>query len=573
MRCLQSLFPCLFQSSKDKKEKKEIKVICNYNPKKANSNESGDLLNINKNSCNVNNKFLKNNYVNNNGLIDDSNHSKNKDNSVVKGAPLTFEIEEKMKEEKELIKKREKELNEREEELNKLLSDKQNEFLVRDKEINSKMSDLNNREKVITSKETELEQKIKKISQKESDLKLQQSKLEEKKNQINLKQDKLSQLLEKYKQENEDLKKKNLELRKDPILVGLNNIGATCYMNATLQSLSNSDKLTEYFLKDYKYEPKNNKKIMSNVYYNVIKDLWNRENHNKSFSPNEFKEKLSQENPLFAGIAANDSKDLINFLIERFHNELNIVKNENGMQNNNNLNYEVTQNDQLNEQKMLEIFTNEFKIKYNSIISNLFYGLLETKSQCQQCKYIKYNFQVYSFIEFPLERVNQYCFMTGKRYNYVMNSNKNPDIDLYECFEYYNNLELMTGDNQMYCNICNCNCDSLYGSLLYSTPNYLIINLNRGRGAVYECKVIFPEQLNLFNFVTFKNGNTVYELYAVICHIGPSSMSGHFVAYCRNRIDKKWYLYNDAFVNMCQSPNEYQKGMAYILFYQVLSSS
>jgi len=573
MGCLQSLCPCLSKSSKDKKEQKEEKVICNYNPKKANSNESGDLLNINKNSCNVNNKFLKNNFVNNNGLIDDSNHSKNNDNSVVKYAPSTFEIEKKMKEEKEYIMKKEKELNEREEELNKLLSDKQNEFLVRDKEINSKMSDLNSREKVISSKETELEQKIKKISEKETDLKLQQNKLEEKEKKINSKQDELSQLLEKYKQENEDLKIINIELRKDPILVGLNNIGATCYMNATLQSLSNSDKLTEYFLKNYKYEPKNNKKIMSNVYYNVIKDLWNRENHNKSFSPNEFKEKLSQENPLFAGIAANDSKDLINFLIERFHNELNIVKNENGMQNNNNLNYEVTQNDQLNEQKMLEIFTNEFKIKYNSIISNLFYGLLETKSQCQQCKYIKYNFQVYSFIEFPLERVNQYCFMTGKRYNYVMNSNKNPDIDLYECFEYYNNLELMTGDNQMYCNICNCNCDSLYGSLLYSTPNYLIINLNRGRGAVYECKVIFPEQLNLFNFVTFKNGNTVYELYAVICHIGPSSMSGHFVAYCRNRIDKKWYLYNDAFVNMCQSPNEYQKGMAYILFYQVLSSS
>ena len=128
----------------------------------------------------------------------------------------------------------------------------------------------------------------------------------------------------------------------------------------------------------------------------------------------------------------------------------------------------------------------------------------------------------------------------------------------------------MTGDNQMYCNICKCCCDSLYGSFLYTTPNNLIINLNRGRGAVYECKVNFPETLDLSNFVSFINSNTIYELYAVICHIGPSSMSGHFVAYCKNRMDKKWYLYNDAFVTLCQNPQDYQKGMAYILFYQVV---
>ena len=47
-------------------------------------------------------------------------------------------------------------------------------------------------------------------------------------------------------------------------------------------------------------------------------------------------------------------------------------------------------------------------------------------------------------------------------------------------------------------------------------------------------------------------------------------MSGHFVAYCKNRMAKKWYLYNDAFVNLCENDNDFQKGMPYILFYQVL---
>ena len=123
----------------------------------------------------------------------------------------------------------------------------------------------------------------------------------------------------------------------------------------------------------------------------------------------------------------------------------------------------------------------------------------------------------------------------------------------------------------MYCNICNQLSDTFYSTSLYSAPNNLIINLNRGKGAVYECKVNFPEILNIFNYVFLKTGVTVYELYAVICHLGPSSMSGHFVAYCRNRIDQKWYLYNDANVTLCQQPREYENKMACILFYRSLN--
>ena len=129
----------------------------------------------------------------------------------------------------------------------------------------------------------------------------------------------------------------------------------------------------------------------------------------------------------------------------------------------------------------------------------------------------------------------------------------------------------MTGDNQMYCNNCNKLCNAFYSSIIYSGPSYLIINLNRGKGAVYECKVNFPEQLNLYNYASFKDGYTVYGLYAVICHLGPSSMSGHFVAYCRNRIDNKWYLYNDGIVTSCTRPQQYKDGMPYILFYKALT--
>ena len=137
---------------------------------------------------------------------------------------------------------------------------------------------------------------------------------------------------------------------------------------------------------------------------------------------------------------------------------------------------------------MLKNFVTEFKENYNSPISNLFYGIFETKSQCTRCNVIKFDFQVYSFLEFPLQDVNNYFYNNGKR-NLYTNDGKNPDVDLYECFEYYQKIEPMAGNNQMHCNICNRLNNANYQTLLYSSPNYLILILNRGRGVMSHLKM------------------------------------------------------------------------------------
>ena len=446
--------------------------------------------------------------------------------------------------------KKEKEENEKQKKLNK------------EKEANIKI-----REKQLLEKENKFFMDIKK---REDKLKEDQKKFNKEKlfyeNIIDQKEDsfkkrELAIKNDKIFLENE---RKKLEMAKLPTEIGLQNIGATCYMNATLQALSNTGKFTEYFLKNYQYNQNNHNRKMSNEMYKVLFNLWSEEKKKGDYPPYDFKKALSEENPLFAGIQANDSKDLINFLLERFHQELN---NANIIINNQGNNFVV---DQTNEIQTLNNFITDYFSNNKSIITDCFYGILETKSKCGGCNCIKYNFQIYSFLEFPLKDINNYMYQNGRRYALVNQDGTNPDIDLYECFDYYQKIDLMTGPNQMYCNTCNGNKDTFYGSSIYSLPNYLIINLNRGKGAVYSCNVKFPDTLNLLNYVTYKDGITAMKLYAVICHYGPSNMGGHFIAFCRHRITNKWYKYNDSIVTLCTKDKEYLQGMPYILFYQAV---
>ena len=491
-------------------------------------------------------------------VIKESNNEDDKiHNANTKKSEIKENNEKKIDEKKKPKKKKEKGKLRMEYELKlKEYKEKEDELNLREDKIKfkeEKLDNLNNKlKKDIKKLDKEKESLNNLITKKEQEIK-------EKENSLKQREEKLKRIKEYYYPPNTP-----------PILIGLENIGATCYMNASLQCLSNTKKFTKFFLCDYDYK-KDDKKLMANEYYKLLKKLWNKENNNKPIKPTSFKEILSKQNSLFAGVAANDSKDFINFLIEKLHEELNEPKIN---KDNNNINNEININNinYGNEMDMLKLFLSDFQIKFNSIISNLFYGILETKYHCNVCQDIKFNFQIYSFIEFHLQQVNTYFYNMGKR-PLLINGNINPDIDLYECFDYLSKIDLMSGQNQMYCNKCNKECDALYSTKLYSGPIYLIIYLNRGKGAVYECKVNFPEQLNLFNYLGFKDGPIVYDLYSVVCHLGPSSMSGHFVAYCKNRSDNKWYLYNDAIVSLCTKSQQYNDGMPYILFYQAISNN
>ncbi len=420
------------------------------------------------------------------------------------------------------------------------------------------------------------------------------------------------------------------EMHKDVKLskqtVGLDNIGSTCYMNATLQCFAHLDPLISYLItkrnSDENFGTNLNKIPMT---YSFLKTVMNlrKINLNKyeanysncklklpsadidniknaeisSYAPYDFREEISK-NPIFQQVAANDAKDLVNHIIMTMHEELNSKRQDNQFQNGNMLDMKL-QNDK---QRIKQAFMEEYKNGFKSIISDLLYAVQGTETQCETCGNTQYNYQAYFFLVFPLEEVRKFTSQNVFQQLLLLNSNCRQAVEMGniklatflqpqlselqkkfynltqsqrsivtidDCFVYNGKWEYFTGSNQIYCNNCGNMSNAGYRTELENTPEILIILLNRGNGIQFKIDLDFPEVLNVTPYVVDKSTVIKYQLIATVTHLGESGASGHFVANCRCS-DGNWRRYNDSIV---QDIKDYQSevvkfAMPYILFYE-----
>ena len=377
---------------------------------------------------------------------------------------------------------------------------------------------------------------------------------------------------------------------------GLENVGATCYMNSVLQCFYHVQVLTNELLNC----KCNSKSSMTYAYKDTIIQLSSKKV--KTAKPILFKNVISQ-NPLFRGIQANDSKDLVLYFLETIEDELTA------------LNFLCKNPKYINPIKLIKDVQDPelkktmtfFQNNNKSIISDLFYGFKSQIVECNNCHDKSLNYQIFNLIIFPIETIyiskednkettnktrpnkvdkddydygkNNMHPTTGHTYgvdsiekqNRINNRGKNGKrrtVTLYDCLDNETNNMFFNGDNQLFCNKCQQLSDATAKNKIYSSPHVLILILNRGKANQFDCDVDFEDKINLEKYVENKDSPLDYNLIGVISHLGESNMSGHFIADCKH-FDGSWYSFSDRSVS---GPyREYQRHKEvtpYILFYQ-----
>lgn len=350
-------------------------------------------------------------------------------------------------------------------------------------------------------------------------------------------------------------------------VTGLRNLGNTCFMNAAIQCLVNTPQFVQFF--GGKFPVNSNTKFGSNgelalELSALIRMMMSAQY--KSLAPKDFRNAVSRHWPLFSGNDQQDSHEFLVWLFEKLHADVNVSK----------ASTEIKISEDLPIHLAINKFWNHYLDKNNSIISQLFEGLILQTLTCLHCNKTSNTFEVFSFLSLPI--ATHRCTVT-------------------DCLQMYLKPERMSGDTAFECATCKQKRDADKKIVICKLPKILLIHLKRfvkvffisllfhlSNIFIFMCRfsyeglwrqklqtfVEFPiEDLNLKHHRSYTsneaNQQSRYNLYGVINHYGTLE-GGHYTAVSKNPQKQKWYKYDDQEVTPITQA-DVKTQAAYILFY------
>ncbi|XP_078718065.1 ubiquitin carboxyl-terminal hydrolase 8 isoform X2 [Lampetra fluviatilis] len=335
-------------------------------------------------------------------------------------------------------------------------------------------------------------------------------------------------------------------------LTGLRNLGNTCYMNSVVQCLSNTTSLAEYFLTSQyvnninRNNPLGRKGQVVEEFAVIVRALWSGQY--RSITPRDFKFMIGRLNDQFCGTEQHDSQELLIFLLDGLHEDLNQAKR---------VRVKEEKTEHLSDSMAAKLAWDAYKHINESVLVTLFHGQFRSTIKCLTCQKVSRTFEVFMNLTLHLP------------------SDTTSKCTLQDCLQMFSKPEKMTDANRYLCSHCKQRRESVKTMEIWRLPPVLIIHLKRfsysGRWKQkLQTNVGFPlTSLNMKPYIINKeNRYSEYNLYAVSNHYG-SLDGGHYTAYAHNTVRDSWFKFDDHEVEFIY-PKNVSTSAGYILFYSAL---
>jgi len=332
-------------------------------------------------------------------------------------------------------------------------------------------------------------------------------------------------------------------------LVGLVNMGNTCFMNAGLQCLSHIEPISAYFLTGKYAEELNPSNPygtgghLAKGFAKLQEMLWQR--RSRTHSPSHIHNTLSKfARHLFRDADQQDAQELLAYLLDGLHEDLNLVKVERkesrrDMEPKEDSDEEDERMAQLEREKGEEYVAAltwmKHLMRHKSVLVDLFQGQLRSRLTCGTCGHQSKTFDPYLYIALPVH---------------------NDMGSLQDALNHFLKEEQLTGDERWRCPKCKKRVDAIKKIDLWKLPPVLVVHLKRFEFDTTTCrfkkitvKLKTPLSLDLSSFVSAQQkGSMVYDVIAVANHIGHAGR-GHYTAICRHHLHNRFYHFNDTDVH------------------------
>ena len=272
---------------------------------------------------------------------------------------------------------------------------------------------------------------------------------------------------------------------------------------------------------------------------------------------------LKRENVLFDSTMHQDAHEMLNFVLNKVGEDLidaDKAKSRVKMQSRNPyLNMRTDSDKTVDAQRKRNVM--EVGPNGKTCVHRLFEGVLTNETRCLTCETVTSRDECFLDLSIDIE--------------------KNSSVT--SCLRQFSASEMLRSRNKFFCDSCSGLQEAEKRMKIKKLPNVLALHLKRfkyeesvQRYVKLAYRVVFPLELRLFNTSDdAEDPDRLYELCAIVVHIGAGPHHGHYIAVVK--VGDRWVQFDDdvvTYIDEAELTKYYGDrpglGSAYVLFYQAV---